>query len=331
MNMKALRRIFDRRNEFAARAGKPWYHIEAKSDEADVWLMDEIGGWGVTAQSFVNEILALGDVKRMTLHINSPGGDVFDGIAIRNVLRDHDAHVTARIEGIAASAASFIALAGDEVEIAPQAQVMIHDASAWIYGNADEMRQLSELLDRTSQSIAEMYAEKAGGSATEWRDKMRAETWYMGEEAVDAGLCDRCTPKRKGDIDDKFDLSAFIYSGQRAPEILRPAAKAPEVEDVPSPIRDASYVELDDEALAALANAFKTAVGAAVQDIEDPLPDPDPELIRAGITLEANNAPAVIVTPEAPKSSSDQEGDPYRVDSIRFTTAIEDAIMGGRQ
>lgn len=329
MNMKALRKIFDRRNAFAEKAGKPWYRIEAKADEADVWLMDEIGGWGVTAQSFVDNILALGDVKRMTLHINSPGGDVFDGIAIRNVLRDHDAHVTARIEGLAASAASFIALAGDEVEIAPQAQVMIHDASAWIYGNAEEMRQLSELLDRTSQSIAEMYAEKAGGTATEWRDKMRAETWYMGEEAVDAGLCDRCTPKRKGDVGDKFDLSAFVYAGQR--QTLRPAAQLPDIEEVPSPIQDVSSVELEDEALLALANAFKAAIGSAVHDIEDPLPDPDPELIRAGISLEANNAPAVIVTPEAPKPSTDPADDPYRVDSARFTTAIEDAIMGGRQ
>ena len=171
---------------------REWFKIENKVREntADVWLYDVIGGWdGVTASDFV---LALADVKAdsITLHVNSPGGDVFDGIAIYNALRNHVADVTVRIEGLAASAASFIAMAGDEIVIERNAQMMIHDASGLAWGNAATMREMADLLDKCSDNIADIYAQRTGRDVAAWRADMLAETWYSADEALSAGLVD---------------------------------------------------------------------------------------------------------------------------------------------
>jgi len=127
----------------------------------------------------------------VVLHINSPGGDVFEALAIYATLKNYPGLVTARVEGLAASAASYIMLAGNTVEVEPNGMIMIHDASGYEYGNADEMRKFADNLDLTSDNIAAMYAAKAGGDVAGWRAAMRTETWYAGQKAVDAGLADR--------------------------------------------------------------------------------------------------------------------------------------------
>lgn len=152
-------------------------------------LFDEIGFWGVTAQDFVDELLAI-DAATIELHVNSPGGDVFDGIAIMNALADHPATVNVVVDGIAASAASFIAMAGDSVKMNRGSQLMIHDALGFCVGNAADMDEMSALLSRISDTIAGLYSDRAGGKVEDWRDLMRAETWYSAVEAVDAGLAD---------------------------------------------------------------------------------------------------------------------------------------------
>lgn len=180
----------------AARAdatGKKWYRIVNKGATADVYLFDEIGYWGVTAQDFVKELRDL-SATSITVHINSPGGDVFDGVAIYNSLLSHPAKVTARIEGLAASAASFIAQAGTRVVMTRNAQMMIHDASGMCLGNSSDMRDMANLLDRASDNIADIYAQRAGGTVEQWREAMQADrgngTWYSATEAVEAGLAD---------------------------------------------------------------------------------------------------------------------------------------------
>lgn len=167
-----------------------WYEIKNLApDIATVFIMDEIGEWGVTASDFTRE---LRDIKTSTieLHISSNGGSVFDGLAILNALRNHSATVNVVIDGIAASAASFIAMAGDTVKMSPNAVMMIHDAAAAMWGNADEMRAMADMLEKTSDNIAAIYAQRAGGTSEQWRNKMRAETWYNDSEAVAAGLAD---------------------------------------------------------------------------------------------------------------------------------------------
>jgi len=169
---------------------KSWYRIaNVAADSVEIGLYDEIGMYGVSASDFVSELQAV-DTGRITLRINSPGGDVFDGLAILNSLRNHRAVIDVVVDGLAASAASFIAQAGDTVKMSPNSVMMIHEASGVCLGNASDMRELADLLDKTSANIANIYSRRSGRSAEEHRAAMRDETWYTDREAVDAGLAD---------------------------------------------------------------------------------------------------------------------------------------------
>lgn len=176
---------------------RPFWTVRpaAKAADADeLWIYDEIGfSWfdeGITAASFAKDLSAL-KASRLTLRINSPGGDVFDGLAIKNLIADHPAHVTAKVDGLSASIASVIMQAADEIEVEPHAQIMIHDASGYGYGNAADLRETADLLDMISNNIAQVYADAAGGTQSDWRKVMKGEKWYTAEEAVKAGLADR--------------------------------------------------------------------------------------------------------------------------------------------
>jgi ATP-dependent protease ClpP protease subunit len=220
-------------------AARNWYRIVDLVDAPDtaaIYLYEEIGYWGVTAQDFVRDLMGL-RVSNIIVHINSPGGDVFDGLAIFHALRDHPANVEVRVDGLAASAASFIAMAGDTVVCQRNAQMMIHDASGICIGNASDMQEMVDLLDRCSDNIADIYAQRAGGTTAQWRAAMQAETWYTGLEAVAAGLADSTadpgeetgeeTAVVPGEDDEaldelmnrSWDLSIYTYAGRaKAPE-----------------------------------------------------------------------------------------------------------------
>lgn len=155
----------------------------------EILIYGEIGG-DVVASSVVSELRGL-DTDEITVRVNSPGGDVYEGLAIMNALRSHPATVTAVVEGLAASAASFIAVGGaDRVVMRPTAELMIHEAMSFIGGNAAEMSRVVDDLDRISANLSTVYAERSGGDPAEWRERMRAETWFSAEEAVAAGLAD---------------------------------------------------------------------------------------------------------------------------------------------
>lgn len=167
-----------------------WYNIKnISTDTTEIWIYDEIGYWGITAADFAGELKNI-HTQNIQLRISSPGGDVFDGLAILNSIRQHSAHVDVIIDGIAASAASFIAMAGDTIKMSPQSMMMIHDASGLVIGNSRDMQEMADMLEKTSDNIAAVYAQRAGGTVEEWRAAMRAETWYSDQEAVDAGLAD---------------------------------------------------------------------------------------------------------------------------------------------
>ena len=146
-------------------------------------------GWEITAQDVLAKLNDItGDV---TVRMNSGGGDAFEGVAIMNVLRSHDGEVTVIVEGLAASAASVIAVGGSsQLVMRPGAELMLHDAWTFADGNAADLEKLAADLERTSQSMAEIYAEKAGTSPEVIRQMMRDETWFSAQEAVDAGLAD---------------------------------------------------------------------------------------------------------------------------------------------
>ena len=169
---------------------KSWYRIENKADStAEVWIYNEISMWGITADDFVDELQKL-DATGITCHINCKGGDVFDGIAIFRALRSHKATVTTVVDSIAASIASVIAQGGDVRVMNKHSQMMIHEASSIQYGDAAAMREMADLLDRQSDVIAGIYADRSGKSAEDFRASMKSETWYTDQEAVDAGLAD---------------------------------------------------------------------------------------------------------------------------------------------
>jgi ATP-dependent protease ClpP protease subunit len=198
---------------------REWFQIRNADDgPTQVYLYDEIGGggWlsdGIAAADFVTELTAI-KASAIDLHINSPGGDVFDAIAIYNALRRHPATVTSYIDGIAASAASFIAQAGDKVVIERNAQFMLHDASGMCWGNAADMAKMVDLLNKASDNIADIYAQRSGVDQSTWRDVMKAEAWYSSSEAVLAGLADSVaeqpvtTDARLRDVS-RFDLKAL--------------------------------------------------------------------------------------------------------------------------
>ena len=170
-----------------------WYSIKAKAnDTAEISIYDEIGYWGVTAKSFSKDLKALGNnLKQINLHIHSPGGDVFDGIAIYNLLKNHSANVTVYIDGLAASMASVIAMAGDEVIMPENAMMMIHKPWGIQGGDAEDMRKYADLLDKVENTLIPAYASKTGKTPEELAEMLSAETWLNGKECVEQGFADK--------------------------------------------------------------------------------------------------------------------------------------------
>jgi ATP-dependent protease ClpP protease subunit len=252
-----------------------WYRItNTASDEAELLLYDDIGGmWGTYAEDFDAELKAV-TAKNLTVRVNSPGGSVTEGIAIASMLRAHPANITVRVDGIAASIASVIAMAGDRLTMMPGSLLMIHEASGLCLGDSRDMIKMGEVLNVISENIAEMYAAKSGTPADEWRAKMLDETWLRAEEAVEQGLADEVVqPKKQPEPDaepemrKRFDLAAYGYQGprQEAPTPAPPPA-APE----PSPQLVVSLADLlGDEVVAKLR--------AAVQS--EPAAGPVPEVV----------------------------------------------------
>jgi ATP-dependent protease ClpP protease subunit len=224
------------REDFLARIRRPlartargrddWYRIQNKAGETPkLYIYDEIGYWGDTAKALVEDLKGVsGD--SLEVHLNSPGGDIFDGLAIYQALKDHSASITVHIDGLAASIASVIAMAGDRIVMSPKASMMIHDGWTMAVGNAAELRKTAELLDKQSGIIASVYADRSvlGFGVDHFRALMREETWFTAQEALDAGLVDEVEGLKPAEKDEPFDLGVFAHAGrEKAPE---PALKA---------------------------------------------------------------------------------------------------------
>src|SRR6266542_3936752 len=287
---------------------RPWYHVgpvvaEADGDgpertTADVYLYDVVGGWwGLSADDFVRDVAGL-DVDHIVLHLNTPGGEVSEGVAIANMLRQHRADVRVMVDGMAASSGSVIAMAGDEVVMGLGSQMMVHNPRTWAVGDVDELQ--------------------------------KAETWYSAEEAVKAGLADRVatdedkgtatgrkvTPGRKAGLwdmwdtlrsQDRLDLSPFVYQGrENAPAPTLAGRKAGRSSAPP------------DAALAAAAQAAQRIRGEATKTTTaDPtVVDPNPKeasvdaaKIREALGL-ASDAPDTEVTAALAAAGLGQAGPP---------------------
>lgn len=169
-----------------------WYSMRAMArGSVEILLYDEIGGWGITAKQFAQDLAACGDVSQINLRIHSPGGDVFAGMAIYNTLKANPARVDVYIDGLAASMASVIAMAGDKVYMPTNAMMMIHKPWGAQGGDAEDMRRYADLLDKVEGTLVQAYVSKTGKSAEEIHALLKDETWMDGSEAVAAGFADQ--------------------------------------------------------------------------------------------------------------------------------------------
>lgn len=185
-----------------------WFDIQnkANSETADIYIYSEVGGFDVNAKSFINELKAVKD-KNIDVHINSLGGSVFDGLAIYNALKTHTKKVTTKVEGIAASIASVIAMAGDQIEMAENSLFMIHNPFAMSGGDANELRKTADILDKIRNEIAGIYASKSNHNAEHYIDLMDVETWFNSDETLELGLVNGITQSLK--IENNYDISKF--------------------------------------------------------------------------------------------------------------------------
>lgn len=201
---------------------KTWYNFAADTDTLSVH--DDIGAYGVTAKAFLNDLKAVkGD--SVNVEINSPGGDVFAGLAIYNGLRSSGKKVNVKVLGIAASAASLVAMAGDEIEMPENAMMMIHNPWSFAVGDADELRATADVLDKIGTSLVTTYAKRTGKDEDEIKALLDAETWMSAQEAVEMGFATKVTPALA--VKASFDL-------ERLPEQARAAflAHADDGQDV---------------------------------------------------------------------------------------------------
>ena len=184
-----------------------WYNIQNKAGKpADVYIFDEIGTYGITAQEFITDIKDLKDTP-INLRINSLGGDVFDGMAMYNVIKRREAKTTVYIEGIAASIATIISLGADEVVMAENSLFMIHNAWGGTMGEAKDMRKTAETLEKITGELTDIYRKKTGLSYDALAEMMDEETWLNANEALEMGFIDTISDSIK--VAAKYDVSKF--------------------------------------------------------------------------------------------------------------------------
>ena len=257
-----------------------WYAIRARGTGAEVAIYDEIGAYGVSAKGFLAELGALPEGTPVDLRLNSPGGSVFDAVAIHNALKRHEGTVTVWIDGIAASAASYVAMAGDEIVMPENAFLMIHDPAGLVMGTAEDMRAMAEALDKVKGSLVSGYAAKSGRTPEEVSALMASETWFDASDAVAQGFADRLIEPVR--IAANFDIGRF----RNAPPVL---VEQVEAEPEPDDDSDGANTEATDDVadgdqFADAEDEPAAASNAPQPPAETPPPSgapPDPAAIRA--------------------------------------------------
>ena len=202
----------------------------------EIWLYDEVGDamfGGMSAKLFAEQLTALGQVDSINLRINSPGGSVFDGLAIYNALKRHPARIHVDIDGIAASIASVIAMVGETINIAANGMMMIHDPHGVVVGNSADMRQTADVLDQVKRSLVDTYAARTGKDVDDLGAMMTAETWLSADDAVAMRFADNITEMQR--LAAHFDFSKF----RNVPKRLTVRDNAPA-----TPARDIAAVRL---------------------------------------------------------------------------------------
>jgi ATP-dependent protease ClpP protease subunit len=289
---------------------KRWYDFRAQAKGAEIVIYDEIGAFGIPAKAFLDELKALGPVAELTVRINSPGGSVFDGVAICNALRRHDAAITVWIDGIAASIASMIAMAGDEVVMPENAMLVLHDPSGVVMGTATDMRAMAEALERMKAGMVAAYRDKSGRDDAEIEALMHAETWLSAEEAVALGLADRVeAPVRMAA---HFDLSRFRNTPPQLAGFV--ATHSPQEDDMSDPHK--TKPRKPDAAPPATAQSQVSEADANARD---------PDATTASQTVEVAPAPAPTPQPAVAVATRPAEPPPQSTAEVIDLDAVRAA------
>lgn len=248
--------------------GASWYSMRAVSaGVAELRIEDDIGAWGISAKQFAKDLKALGDVSQINLYVQSPGGDVFDGIAIYNMLKHHPARIEGTVGSLAASMASVVLMACDVISIPENAAIMIHKPWGIQGGDAEDMRRYAELLDQVEGSLVQAYVTKTGKTPEDIHALLEAETWMFGSDAVAAGFADKITEPLKayGNINSQrmqeFTNMPEAFQAFYAPKgsVAPPVVPAP----APSPAPANQTVDTIRAQLMAEENTRRTGMTAA--------------------------------------------------------------------
>ena len=197
---------------------KSWYQIKGRANgarEIEISIMEEIGGFGVSAKAFRDDLKHLGENEPLRVHINSDGGDIFEGNEIYNALLAHKGRVRVEIGALAASMASVIAMAGDEISIADNGMLMVHDPWSIIMGDSEEFRKAADTMDDLKAGIVKAYQRQTNLSPADISGLMSDETWLTAEEAKELGFVDAIIAGEKADTErakNKFNLGRFRNS-----------------------------------------------------------------------------------------------------------------------
>lgn len=253
-----------------------WYKVAAVSDdEADVIVYDYIGWPYNDAGEFIRNLSSLKQGK-ITIRINSPGGDVWDANAIHNAIKAHPSKPITRIESLAASAASYIAVAGFQKQAYKNTMIMIHEPMTGMWGNQYDLRETADILEQISGSMIDMYADNTSVGKRELKDMLKAETWMTAKAAKEKGFIDAILDPGKG-AKAEFDLSVFA----NCPDEFRAEEKTIFTGfDVEKALRDAKAPKGFAKAVAAACRAAKLVDGrqADNEPNSDNVPDESKEL-----------------------------------------------------
>ena len=291
-----------------------WYTIRARASGAEVLIYDEIGAYGVSAKGFLAELGALPDEAAIDLRLNSPGGSVFDAVAIHNALSRHSGPVTVWIDGIAASAASYIAMAGDQIVMPENAFLMIHDPSGAVMGTAADMRDMAGTLDKIAASMLRGYAAKSGKPEDEIAALMAAETWLTAAEALAIGLATRMAEPVR--IAASFDIGRF----RNAPPELIEAVGTVDAENAVTAtdiVEDDNDVEGSDDLSPVPDRAIKVSAGNVDPEIDDPA-TPQRDVTGDNIPSDDKSSSTVAAANTAPDASA------IRAEAIAHARAVID-------
>jgi HK97 family phage major capsid protein len=294
---------------------RPWYQIHNKATgdkETRIDILENIGFWGVTAKNFRDDIGRLGKDEALHIHINSDGGEVIEGNEIFNILMEHDGPIRVSIGAMAASIASVIAMAGDEISIAKNGFLMIHNPFTIVMGDSEECRKAADTMDKMKNGIIQAYKRHCDLSEKEISDLMDDETYMDAEEAVENGFAGKVDDFESDEGMENMNLSRFMNSAQflKRPEVAQLLSKGgnqrQEQAGKPEPAAEGAQNSRE---------TSRKTIGVVIRNEMKP---------------ETQNAPAAPADPEAVEKQAKAMADKLYAERLKSDQEIDDIVIAVR-